>query len=227
MIETYPAIFQTEEIIYALKDNIVGLNCGRWDYLFGMIKSLGTEKVMPYRSKLSMEKPFMEAYVKQIVTSCHKRGIHAMGGMSAFIPTGDEVKDAEILNIIKQDKLLEISRGCDGAWVAHPGLINPIKELFEEQLKQPNQIESHMNINLLNDKMNKVTRKDLIDFKEAKSINSNDIKSNINIALQYISAWLSGNGAVALNNLMEDLATSEISVFQIKQWYHNNQEIIV
>ena len=225
LIETFPAIFQTEEIIYALKDNIVGLNCGRWDYLFGMIKSLGTEKVMPYRSKLSMDKPFMEAYVKQIVTSCHKRGIHAMGGMSAFIPTGDEVKDAEILNIIKQDKLLEISRGCDGAWVAHPGLINPIKELFEEQLKQPNQIESHMNINLLNDKINKVTKKDLIDFKEAKSINSNDIKSNINIALQYISAWLSGNGAVALNNLMEDLATSEISVFQIKQWLKS--EIII
>ena len=114
LIETFPAIFQTEEIIYALKNNIVGLNCGRWDYLFGMIKSLGNNKIMPYRSHLSMDKPFMEAYVKQIVTSCHKRGIHAMGGMSAFIPTGD-AKDAAILDVIKNDKLLEISRGCDGA----------------------------------------------------------------------------------------------------------------
>jgi malate synthase len=222
LIETFPAIFQTEEIIYALKNNIVGLNCGRWDYLFGMIKSLGNDKIMPYRSLLSMDKPFMEAYVKQIVTSCHKRGIHAMGGMSAFIPTGDEVKDAAILDIIKNDKLLEISRGCDGAWVAHPGLIEPIKNLFEDTLKAPNQIDTHMNINLLNDNMCKVTKSDIINFEPVKIIDINDIKSNINIALQYISAWLSGNGAVALNNLMEDLATSEISVFQIKQWLNSD-----
>ena len=231
LIETFPAIFQTEEIIHALKDHIVGLNCGRWDYLFGMIKSLGADKIMPYRSELSMDKSFMEAYVKQIVTSCHKRGIHAMGGMSAFIPTGDEVKDAEILNIIKDDKLLEITRGCDGAWVAHPGLIDPIKTLFEETLKSPNQINNHMNTTWYMDPVNSVTKNDIINFKEVNGIHINDIKSNINIALQYISAWLSGNGAVALNNLMEDLATSEISVFQLKQWLsgkiivNNNQKI--
>ena len=130
LVETFPAIFQTEEIIYALKDHIVGLNCGRWDYLFGMIKSLNTEKVLPYRNELTMDKPFMEAYVNQIVRSCNRRNIQPIGGMSAFIPTGDKIKDEKIIETIRKDKELEIKRGCTGAWVAHPGLIEPIKQVF-------------------------------------------------------------------------------------------------
>ncbi len=129
LIETFPAIFQTDEIIYALKDRIVGLNCGRWDYLFSMIKSI-PEIAFPDRSTLHMGLPFMEAYVRQIVRTCHQRNIHAMGGMSAFIPT----KGDDILSKVKDDKILEISRGCDGAWVAHPGLIEPVQTLFEEFL---------------------------------------------------------------------------------------------
>merc|ERR1711871_58457 len=134
LIETYPAIYQTEEIIYALKEHIVGLNCGRWDYLFSMIKSLPKNHIMPYRDELSMDKEFLEDYVHQIVNSCHKRGILAIGGMSAFIPTSNAEANEKILEKIKKDKITEIQRGCDGAWVAHPGLVKPIKELFVEKL---------------------------------------------------------------------------------------------
>ena len=214
LIETYPAIFQTEEIIYGLKDHISALNCGRWDYLYSMIKS-NPKKLLPYRDELTMDKKFMESYVNQIVYSCHKRGISAIGGMSAFIPTKDKNKNKNILETILKDKELEISRGCDGAWVAHPALVKPIKELFEKKLPLNNQItympmSSHASFD------------DLSDFgKKSLKINEQHIKKNISSALQYISAWLSGNGAVALNNLMEDLATAEISIFQLKQWYNN------
>jgi len=212
LIETFPAIFQTEEIIYALRDNIVALNCGRWDYLYSMIKSLGNQKVMDYRDELSMDKPFLESYVNQIVSTCHKRGILAIGGMSAFIPTNDKEKNKEILRKIYQDKELEIKRGCDGAWVAHPGLIDPIKELFESKMKD-NQMHIIKETNY-NDES-------FTNFESSMSVTELELKKNINISLQYISAWLSGNGAVAINNLMEDLATSEISVFQIKQWLNS------
>lgn len=216
LIETYPAIYQTEEIIYALKDHIAALNCGRWDYLFGMIKSLDGEKIMPYRDELDMNKPFLKAYVKQIVQSCHKRNINAIGGMSAFIPTGNKEKDKEVIEKILDDKLNEIERGCDGAWVAHPGLVKPVKKLFSDKIND-NQIE------FIPD--GKVTQEMLMDAPTTNILKEADLRKNINVCLQYISAWLSGNGAVALNGLMEDLATSEISVFQLKQWYNNNQII--
>lgn len=218
LIETFPAIFQTEEIIYALRRHIVGLNCGRWDYLFSMIKSLDENKILPYRDELTMEKPFLEAYVRQIVRSCHKRGITAIGGMSAFIPTGDKNTDAKVLNKISEDKVLEIERGCDGAWVAHPGLVKPMKDLFNDKLGNKNQIEYLP--------QEEVTEEMLLDTPKEFHVTNENLKSNINISLQYIAAWLSGNGAVALNGLMEDLATSEISVFQLKQWLNNRQEII-
>ena len=216
LIETFPAIFQTEEIIYALRDNIVALNCGRWDYLFSMIKSLGNQKVMNYRDELTMDKPFLESYVNQIVNTCHKRGILAIGGMSAFIPTNNKEKNKEILDIIIKDKEMEINRGCDGAWVAHPGLIDPIKELFESKITD-NQI------NFLSE--HETDLDNFTNFESSINVTEKELRKNINISLQYISAWLSGNGAVALNNLMEDLATSEISVFQIKQWL-NSKHII-
>ena len=219
LIETYPAIYQTEEIIYALKDHIVGLNCGRWDYLFSMIKSLPRNQIMPFKDELTMDKSFLENYVNHIVNSCHKRGILAIGGMSAFIPTNDENKNKKILEKILDDKLLEIERGCDGAWVAHPGLINPIKELFIEKLNGNNN-----QISFIHDEYNPTfnnTPKNT-DFMILES----DLRKNINTCLQYISAWLNGDGAVALNGMMEDLATSEISVFQIKQWLINREEIL-
>ena len=218
LIETLPSIFQTEEIIYALKDHIAALNCGRWDYLFSMIKSLGNDKILPYRDELTMDKPFLEAYVKQIVQTCHKRGINAIGGMSAFIPTNNPDKNKIILQKIIKDKELEIERGCDGAWVAHPGLVKPIKDLFENKLGRDNQIGMIPEGEVTEDMILDVT-------KVRDTIKLNDVNKNINIALQYISAWLDGNGAVALNNLMEDLATSEISVFQLKQWVSNKQNL--
>ena len=218
LIETYPAIYQTEEIIYALKDHIVGLNCGRWDYLFSMIKSLPKNHIMPYRDELSMDKQFLENYVHQIVNSCHKRGILAIGGMSAFIPTGNVEENKKILEKIKKDKITEIERGCDGAWVAHPGLVDPIKQLFVDKLDGNNNL-IHVQPKV-NKKFNDTPKQSEFIILES------DLRTNINISLQYISAWLSGNGAVALNGMMEDLATSEISVFQIKQWLNNREEIL-
>jgi len=213
LIETYPAIFQTEEIIYGLKDHIVGLNCGRWDYLYSIIKS-NPEKILPYRDELTMDKNFMESYVRQIVYSCHKRGISAIGGMSAFIPTKDKKKNSLILKKILADKETEIRRGCDGAWVAHPGLVEPIKKLFEKNLPL------FWQGSFIPDK--KPTFNELSNIKSSTNIIKTEfIEKNMSSALQYISAWLSGNGAVALNNLMEDLATAEIAISQLKQWYNN------
>ena len=213
LLETYPAIYQTDEIIYALKDHIVGINCGRWDYLFSMIKCLEDKKIFPDRDMLSMDKPFLESYVNQIVSSCHNRGIHAMGGMSAFIPAKSEYENKIILEKITKDKILEIERGCDGAWVAHPNLIKDIKSLFESRLGSDNQIDSkRLDISL--------TQDNFTEIGEEKKYSEVVLKNNINVSMQYISAWLSGNGAVALNGLMEDLATAEISVHQIRQWYN-------
>ena len=219
LIETFPAIFQTHEIIYALKDRIVGLNCGRWDYIFSMMKSLNTKTEFPDRNTLTMTQPFMESYVEQIVNTCHERGIHAMGGMSAFIPTKDPQENNEIIKTILQDKELEIKRGCDGAWVAHPGLISPIKELFNEKLEGDNQIDSFEGTKSLveNSRLRQLDCKTQFTQKE--------LENNISVILQYTAAWLHGNGAVAINNLMEDLATAEISAAQLKNWKHFNTSL--
>ena len=219
LIETFPAIFQTHEIIYALKDRMVGLNCGRWDYIFSMIKCLGDHMEFPNRDLLTMDKPFMESYVRQIVNTCHYRGIHAMGGMSAFIPTKDEDENKKILDNIFKDKNLEISRGCDGAWVAHPGLISPIQELFNEKLEKDNQIDIFNNGNEL------VSKESLQDLGNEKKYSDSVVRNNISVTLQYISAWLFGNGAVAINNMMEDLATAEISAAQLRNWVLQETEI--
>jgi malate synthase len=209
LIETFPAIFQTDEIIYALKDRIVGLNCGRWDYLFSMIKSI-PEIAFPDRSTLHMGLPFMEAYVRQIVRTCHQRNIHAMGGMSAFIPT----KGDDILSKVKDDKILEISRGCDGAWVAHPGLIEPVQTLFEEFLDS----KGHQK-HVLPDK---IEPDELIPPNFDGPFTNECLAENINVASEYTQQWLNGNGAVAINGLMEDLATAEISLAQLRNWKANN-----
>ena len=223
LIETYPAIFQTDEIIYALKDHIVGLNCGRWDYIFSFIKNNLHNKnlILPDRNLLSMDRIFLDSYVKQIVKSCHNRNIHAMGGMSAFIPQKDPQKNREIMNKVIKDKKLEIEQGCDGAWVAHPGLINPIKDLFSKKLyNENNQINSNKNKDVI------LTNENFSDLSNTptnyKNYTENGMRNNISVSLQYLASWLSGNGAVAINGLMEDMATAEISLYQIKQWLHNN-----
>jgi len=222
LIETFPAIYQTDEIIYALKDHIVGLNCGRWDYIFSFIKNNLHNKdlILPDRDLLSMDRKFLDSYVKQIVKSCHNRGIHAMGGMSAFIPQKDPEVNKKIMDKVIDDKILEIEQGCDGAWVAHPGLIDPIKNLFDEKLGKDNQINSEVNKNI------SLSNSDFYDMSNTpmkyENYTENSIRNNISVSLQYLAGWLSGNGAVALNGLMEDMATSEISLYQLKQWLHNN-----
>jgi len=207
LIETFPAIFQTDEIIYALNNRIVGLNCGRWDYLFSMMKSL-PEHVFEDRTGLTMCKPFMEAYVRQIVSTCHRRNIHAMGGMSAFIPSKGDM--SEVLQKVADDKMLEISRGCDGAWVAHPGLIGPVKSLFEE----------HIGANQKKVLVQLPHAGDFYPLKEPLKVA--DPAPAVAVATEYISQWLDGNGAVALNGLMEDMATAEISLSQVRNWVNNN-----
>ncbi len=218
LIETFPAIFQTHEIVHALKDRIVGLNCGRWDYIFSMIKSLNTKMEFPDRNTLTMEQPFLEAYVEQIVKTCHERGIHAMGGMSAFIPTKDPQQNNEIIKTILNDKQLEINRGCDGAWVAHPGLITSIKDLFADNLRCDNQIDTFVASGTVeNSRLRQLTPE--------KEFTKKELQNNISVTLQYIAAWLHGNGAVAINNLMEDLATAEISAAQLKNWSQFNTKL--
>lgn len=207
LIETFPAVFQTDEIIHALQGRIVGLNCGRWDYLFSMMKCL-PEHPFEDRSLLTMSTPFMEAYVRQIVGTCHRRNIHAMGGMSAFIPSGQDQED--VLAKIAADKELEIARGCDGAWVAHPGLIQPVKDLFE------NRIPEHQ----------KAIQPDLPAATEFFPTNLRpqevDVVPPLDVATKYIAAWLDGNGAVALHGLMEDMATAEIALSQVRNWVQND-----
>lgn len=222
LIETYPAIYQTEEIIYALRDYICGLNCGRWDYLFSLIKN-NMNLSIPDRSLLTMDRPFMRAYVEQIVKSTHQRGIHAMGGMSAFIPTGSVEKNEKIRDKIITDKIGEISLGCDGAWVAHPDLIKTVKDLFMERLKgKDNQYEKIPHIDFKGDEFLNFGDK----LMKMENFTEKEFRNNLNISLQYLAGWLHGNGAVALNNLMEDMATCEISLYQIKNWVHNSVPII-
>lgn len=206
LIETFPAIFQTDEIIYALNNRIVGLNCGRWDYLFSMMKSL-PDHVFEDRAQLTMGKSFMEAYVRQIVSTCHRRDIHAMGGMSAFIPSKGDM--TEVLKKIADDKMLEISRGCDGAWVAHPGLIEPVKALFQE----------HIGAHQKTVQPSLPSEYDFYPFKEP--LEETDPAPAVAVASEYISNWLDGNGAVAINGLMEDMATAEISLSQVRNWVNN------
>ena len=212
LIETFPAIFQTHEIVCALQDRIVGLNCGRWDYIFSMMKSLNQKIEFPDRNTLNMETPFLKAYVEQIVNTCHTRGIHAMGGMSAFIPSKDPNEYNDILNKITRDKEIEIERGCDGAWVAHPGLIEPIKNLFETRLKADNQVNTFIGDNKV------VENSRLRQLDENQVFTLDELTNNVSVTIQYLAAWLHGNGAVAINGLMEDLATAEISAAQLKNW---------
>ncbi len=213
LIETLPAAFEMDEILYELRDHIVGLNCGRWDYIFSFIKTLRAkpEYLLPDRSQVVMGKRFLKAYADLLVKTCHRRGAFAMGGMSAFIPNRrDPAVTEKALAAVREDKLREVNEGHDGTWVAHPDLVGVAKEVFDEKMPQPNQLDR-----LRQDVT--AAQKDLLAVHDGTRTEEG-LRSNIRVGVQYIEAWLRGNGAVPLYNLMEDAATAEISRTQVWQW---------
>ncbi|MGI5270002.1 malate synthase A [Nonomuraea sp. CA-218870] len=221
LIETYPAAFEMEEILYELREHSAGLNAGRWDYLFSVIKKFrtrGREFLLPERNAVTMTAPFMRAYTELLVRSCHKRGAHAIGGMAAFIPSRrDPEVNAVALEKVRGDKTRESGDGFDGSWVAHPDLVPICREVFDGVLgDRPNQLDR------LREDVT-VTAADLLAVSETPGeITEAGLRNNVDVALRYLAAWMGGQGAVAIHNLMEDAATAEISRSQIWQWIHND-----
>jgi malate synthase len=213
LIETILAAFEMDEILYELRQHSSGLNCGRWDYIFSFIKKFRNHPafVLPDRSTVTMEKHFLKSYVDLLIRTCHRRGIHAMGGMAAQIPIkNDPAANEKALDKVRQDKLREVQAGHDGTWVAHPGLVPVAKEIFDAHMKQANQIgcrreDVH------------VTAKDLLAVPEGE-ITEEGLRWNIDVGLQYLESWLRGSGCVPIYNLMEDAATAEICRAQVWQW---------
>ena len=212
LIETIPAAFEMDEILYELREHSAGLNAGRWDYLFSMIKNR-PDVVLPERSQVTMTAPFMRAYTELLVRTCHRRGAHAIGGMAAVVPSRDPVAAKRALNQVRQDKRREVGDGFDGSWVAHPGLVATCREVFDQWLgEEPHQIVRRR------DDVN-VTAADLLDVNTlGVQVTEVALRTNASVALRYIAAWLGGRGAVALNGLMEDAATAEICRTQLWQW---------
>jgi len=226
LIETLQGLTEAEEIGFALGPYWAALNCGRWDYIFSVIKaqSNNPDHIFPDRGSLTMEVPFMTQYMQRIVQVCHRRGVHAMGGMSAFIPGKDAAENKKIMEKVAADKEFEISHGCDGAWVAHPGMVKSIHDVFKTKLNgKPNQIDAQVNRDVIISPqhcMESPARPtDVARFTEA------GLRTNISVGIQYLSSWLSGTGAAAINGLMEDMATAEISRTQVWQWLHHKQSI--
>ncbi len=221
LIETLPAAFEMEEILYVMRDHIAGLNAGRWDYIFSIIKNYrgrGARFVLPDRSEVTMTVPFMRAYTELLVKTCHKRGAHAIGGMSAFIPNRrDPEVTARAEEKVRADKQREATDGFDGTWVAHPDLISIAQAEFDAVLgDRPNQVDRQR------DDV-EVTAAQLLDVHIGRDITDAGVRDNVSVAIRYIEAWLRGYGAVAIDNLMEDAATAEISRSQIWQWIHQDQ----
>jgi malate synthase len=216
LIETLPAAFEMDEILHELRDHIVGLNCGRWDYIFSTIKTLRARPdfVLPDRAQVTMTSPALSAYSKLLIKTCHRRGAHAMGGMAAQIPIrNDDEANTAALEKVKADKEREAREGHDGTWVAHPGLIPIAKAAFDAAMPNANQVSRQReDVN--------VSAVDLLEAPQG-TITEAGLRTNIRIGLQYIAAWLAGNGCVPLYNLMEDAATAEISRTQIWQWRHH------
>ncbi len=221
LIETILGAFEMDEILYELGPHATGLNAGRWDYLFSVIKKLGhrPEFVLPDRNAVTMRAPFMYAYAELLVQTCHRRGAHAIGGMAAFIPSR---RDAEVnaiaLEKVREDKEREAGQGYDGTWVAHPDLVPVAKEIFDRVLgERPNQLD------VLREDVN-VTAADLLDVAATPGdITEDGLRNDVSVGIQYLAAWLKGSGAVAIFNLMEDAATSEISRSQVWQWLHHGK----
>jgi malate synthase len=224
LIETLPAAFEMDEILYELREHSAGLNAGRWDYIFSSIKCFPDrrEMVLPDRADVTMTVPFMRAYTELLAATCHKRGAHAMGGMSALIPSrkGDQGANEKALDGVRKDKEREVSQGYDGTWVAHPDLVPVAREVFERGLNgAPNQLSRRR------DDVN-VTAPELLDLAATPGqVTEQGLRTDVSVGFQYISFWLSGRGAAAINSMMEDAATAEISRSQIWQWVHHGVEL--
>jgi malate synthase len=220
LIETITAGFQMEEILHELREHSAGLNCGRWDYIFSYIKKFRAhpEFLLPDRAQVTMDKGFLAAYVRLLIQTCHRRGIHAMGGMAAQIPIkNDAAANETALNKVKADKLREVRAGHDGTWVAHPGLIPIAQQIFDEAMPEPNQIASP-------GLSGTVTPADLLETPQGTRSEAG-LRLNIDVGLQYLEAWLKGNGCVPIYNLMEDAATAEISRMQVWQWLRHGAQL--
>ncbi|MDG2675112.1 malate synthase A [Vibrio parahaemolyticus] len=221
LIETLPAVFEMDEILFSLKEHIVGLNCGRWDYIFSYIKTLKKhpDRVLPDRQVVTMDKPFLNAYSRLLVRTCHKRGAFAMGGMAAFIPAKDPQENQKVLDKIHNDKSLEANNGHDGTWVAHPGLADTAMEVFSAALgERTNQLDFSRSEDA------PITAAELLEPCDGERTEEG-MRHNIRVALQYIEAWISGNGCVPIYGLMEDAATAEISRASIWQWIQHGKSL--
>jgi malate synthase len=223
LIETYPAAFEMAEILYELREHSSGLNAGRWDYMFSVIKSFrtrGKEFLLPDRNSVTMTVPFMRAYTELLVRTCHQRGAHAIGGMAAFIPSKDPETNEVAFAKVRDDKTREAADGFDGSWVAHPGMVELCKEVFTAVLgDRPNQLDK------LREDVH-VTAEQLLDVASTPGdVTEEGLRSNVSVGIQYLESWLRGSGAVGINNLMEDAATAEISRSQVWQWLHNDVEL--
>ncbi|MFN7966654.1 MAG: malate synthase A [Acidobacteriota bacterium] len=215
LIETLPAAFEMDEILYELREHSAGLNCGRWDYIFSFIKKQRADRtaILPDRSQITMDRGFLRAYVQLLIRTCHRRGVHAMGGMAAQIPIkGDPDANAAALEKVSADKRREVADGHDGTWVAHPGLVPLAKAIFDQEMKSPNQIDKQRDDAA-------IEARDLLAI-PAGTRTEAGLRHSVRVSVQYLEAWLRGNGCVPLYNLMEDAATAEISRAQVWQWLH-------
>ena len=220
LIETLPAAFQMDEILYVLRRHITGLNCGRWDYIFSYIKTLRNhqEFVLPERAQVGMDRAFLAAYASRLVETCHKRGAHAMGGMAAQIPVkNDEAANKIAFDKVRQDKQREVRLGHDGSWVAHPALVPVAMDAFDVDMPAKNQILKKRQYPRISDKA--------MLTPHSGTISEAGVRTNIEVGIRYIAAWLCGRGAVPIHNLMEDAATAEISRTQIWQWLRHGAEV--
>ncbi|WP_294300222.1 malate synthase A [uncultured Chryseobacterium sp.] len=216
LIETITASFQIDEILFELKDHSSGLNCGRWDYIFSFIKKFRNlpRFIVPDRDQVTMASPFMSAYSKRVIEICHKRNVHAIGGMAAQIPVKNDYEANSIaFGKVRIDKEREVKNGHDGTWVAHPALVSVAKDVFDQYMPSKNQIDKKFEYH--------ITEKDLLEVPKGE-ITEKGVRKNINVGILYIESWLMGTGAAAIYNLMEDAATAEISRTQIWQWLKND-----
>jgi len=215
LVETITASFQIDEILFELKEHSSGLNCGRWDYIFSFIKKFRNlpEFIVPDRDQVTMTSPFMSAYSKRVIEICHKRNVHAIGGMAAQIPIKNDYEaNSQAFGKVRNDKEREVKNGHDGTWVAHPALVSVAKDIFDQFMPEKNQIDKKFEY--------QITEKDLLEIPKGE-ITEKGIRKNINVGILYIESWLMGAGAAAIYSLMEDAATAEISRTQIWQWLKN------
>ncbi len=220
LIETLRASFEMDEIVWELRDHIAGLNCGRWDYIFSYIKCLRSHAayILPDRAQVTMDRAFLAAYSARLVDVCHRRGIHAMGGMAAQIPVrGDDAANAAAFDKVRADKLREVTAGHDGTWVAHPDLVPIAMEVFDAHMPRANQIRQP--------RQHPRVTPDMLLHPHDGAVTEAGLRGNVSVAIEYLAQWLQGRGAVPIHNLMEDAATAEISRSQIWQWIRHRAEV--